>query len=209
MCYNAKSSFFTYISSLILSLALFSQGNKYDKTIAIFSLTFGHMQLVEYLMWIDQDCGRINHFATVLGHIVFMLEPLSLVVAGYLYNSLNIPKNYLILLIILSIIPLLYVIFINMKNKTQLCSKEEQSGHLEWNFVNGNTERWPLVIKLLYILILILPWIFLKDMRKGGLMFLILVSTYAYSKFNFKQWESMWCLIANFVPLVFLLLRKF
>ena len=38
----------------------------------------------------------------------------------------------------------------NCNNNRKLCSKEEYSGHLEWNFVNGNTEKWPNYYTLIY-----------------------------------------------------------
>ena len=209
MCYSAKSSLTTYVLSSILSIGLFLVGDKYDKTLAIFCLTFGHMQLVEYLMWIDQDCGKINHYATILGHIVLMLEPISILVCGLIYNTFNIPRNYLTLLLVISLIPLILVIIMNYNNNKKLCSKEEKSGHLEWNFVNGNTEKWPNYYTFIYFTIILLTWLFFKDRKKGFLIFLIVSTTLAYSSFNFKQWESMWCLIANIIPLIFLLIRFF
>ena len=209
MCYDAKTSLTTYLISSILSTFLFLSGDKYDKTIAVFCLTFGQMQLVEYLMWIDQNCGKINHYATILGHILLILQPVSVVLTGYMYGTLNIPSNLLILLIIISFIQLIYVLYINYRNTRQLCSREESSGHLEWNFVNGNTEKWSLLSKLTYLILLIVPWLLLKDKTKGISIFLILILTYGYSNFNFNQWESNWCFIANIIPVFLLLLRFF
>ena len=209
MCYDAKTSLTTYLISSILSTFLFLTGDKYDKTIAIFCLTFGHMQLIEYLMWMDQNCGKINHYATILGHILLMLQPISVVLTGYMYNTFNIPSNLLVLLVIIAFIPLIYVLYINYTNTKQLCSREESSGHLEWNFVNGNTEKWSLLSQLNYLILLMVPWLFLKDKTKGISIFLIIISTYVYTNFNFHQWESYWCFIANLMPLFVLLLRFF
>ena len=209
MCYNKESSITTYIVSSIVSLFLFFNGDKYDKTIAIFCLTFVQMQLVEYLMWIDQDCGKINHYATILGHILLILQPISIIICGLVYNTFSLPKLYLHILLIISLIPLILVINMNIKNNKQLCSKEKGSGHLEWDFVNGNTEKWSIYYVIPYFTIMLFAWFFLKNQKKGILMFIIMTIPLLYNGFNFKQWESMWCLVANIIPLAFLLLQSF
>ena len=66
MCFSAESSITTLVVSFSLSYLLFTTGNKYDKTIAIFCFAFGSMQFAEYLMWKDQECGEVNNFASIL-----------------------------------------------------------------------------------------------------------------------------------------------
>jgi hypothetical protein len=209
MCYNKESSITSYIVSSILSLFLFFNGDKYDKTIAIFCLTFVQMQLVEYFMWIDQDCGKINHYATILGQIVLILQPLSIVICGLIYNTFSLPKLYLYILLIISLIPLIAVIIMNIKNNKQLCSKEQGSGHLEWNFVNVNTAIWKIYHSIQYFSIMLFSWLFFKNQKKGILMFTLMLTSLLYSGFKFKEWESMWCFVATITPLVFLLLQYF
>ena len=52
-----------------------------------------------------------------------------------------------------------------------------------------------------------IPWLFFKNKLKGFLIFIISVGTFLFSSFNFKQWESIWCIIATIVPFVFLILN--
>ena len=87
MCFNKESSISTFISGSILSLLLYLEGNKYDKMIAIFCFVFGIMQLSEFFMWLDQDCGNINHYGSILGDIALNFQPLSILLLGYYYNA--------------------------------------------------------------------------------------------------------------------------
>ena len=54
MCFNKNSSIVSYFTASLLSVILFNYGDKIDKHIALFSLVFIQMQLVEYFMWKDQ-----------------------------------------------------------------------------------------------------------------------------------------------------------
>ena len=181
--------------------------------ITIFSLVFIQIQLAEYFMWLDQNCGKINHYATIYAHIILILEPISILFGALIYKTLILPKIYIYISIIILLIPLILVVIMNIKNKKKLCSKEEKSEYLEWNFVNGNIDKWPKYYNIILIFMLI-PWLFFKNKLKGILSFLILVLTFLFSKINttnlnlkFKQWESKWCIVGAIYPLIFLILK--
>lgn len=209
MCFNKESSISTFISGSILSLLLYLEGDKYDKMIAIFCFVFGIMQLSEFFMWLDQDCGNINHYGSILGDIALNFQPLSILLLGYYYNAFYIPDFILIGLIFLCLIPLILKICKYLVSNKKLCSKEKESGHLKWDFAYGiENYNNNLYFSGLYFLVIIGSWGFLKDSIKGA-TFLILGSlSLIYSKLSFKEWESMWCFISNLAPLIFLILSK-
>ncbi len=120
MCYDKETSIKTYVIGVILSLCLFYNGDKYDKHIAIFSFVFIQIQLIEFFMWMDQDCGKINHYATIFAHIITMLHPVSILLGGMIYNNYNMSKNILNILIILSIIPLIFSIIKYIRSNQKL-----------------------------------------------------------------------------------------
>ena len=81
MCFSAEASLTAYILGSIASLYLLIKGDKYDKHIGLFSLTFIQIQLAEFLMWIDQDCNKnINHYATIFAEYILILQPLITVI---------------------------------------------------------------------------------------------------------------------------------
>ena len=204
MCYNKDVSLKTYLLSIVFSIILFIYGDKYDKTISIFSFVFGHMQLAEYFLWKHQKCNKINYYITIIIHILLFLQPLSIILAGLYYNVFNIDIKILkILLLIISLL-LLYVIILYVRNKKKICSKEDKTGNLNWDLINKKNILFNGLFGVVYMFILIFSWLYLKDKFRGRLLSFILLFTFLLSKFNFKNWESMWCYISNIIPIIFL-----
>jgi hypothetical protein len=208
MCFSAESSITTLLVSSSLSYLLFTNGNKYDKTIAVFCFTFGSMQFAEYLMWIDQECGEVNNFASIFGNLILFLQPLSILIAGYYYKSFHIPQYLLLFLIIISSYSIVKLTSIYTKTNKKLCSLEKESGNLDWVFIDGGVEDFKLSSKIYYYSILFLTWFFMKDTVKGTTMGLWSIILFLITGANFKQWESIWCYIANITPLIFLFLQN-
>ena len=211
MCVNKEVSLGTYILGTILSIVLFKSGDKYDKHIAIFSMVFISIQLSEFFMWSDQKCGIMNHYGTLLAEFILLFQPLSILILGYIYQTFNIDNNLLYLLIIVTALPILYQIIYRLKNTEKLCSKEMQTGHLEWDI------NLPSATTTIYMIFLFLPWLFLKNKLKGIIIFSVISVTYLLSLINFKnsqlslfeQFESIWCFTATINPLVFLILNHY
>ena len=94
MCYNKDISLAVYLTTSVVSFILYLTGDKYDKHVAIFCFTFIHMQLVEYFMWLDQKCGKMNHYATEAGYYLLLLQPLVILFAGLLLKTFTISDKY-------------------------------------------------------------------------------------------------------------------
>ena len=86
MCYSAKSSITAYIVGTIASILLFKYGDNTDKNIALISLVFVQMQLAEFLMWIDQDCGKLNDLGTRLAEVALFGQPCAIFLGMILYS---------------------------------------------------------------------------------------------------------------------------
>ena len=202
MCYSAESSINTYFISLFFTLILFLIGSKFDKNVAIFCFVFVQMQLAEYFMWKDQDCGWLNNLGTRFGHFVLMLEPISIIVGALIYQTMEVPNSVLYLSLAILMVPLIEITYSNLKNTKYLCSREteEETGKLHWEFTTGDVSNWPLHHWVIYGFFMFIPWLFFKDRIKGLFIFILAFGTYAYSKFNFTNWETMWCFIATILP---------
>ena len=206
MCFSKTSSLVSYISGTLLSLILFNYGDNIDKHIALFSIVFIQMQLAEYFMWKDQKCGIINHNASIFGHIVLLLQPISVILFGIMLSTFKYSNKHLYIFLIIITLPLFHKIYLYAKNNKKLCSLKQQSGHLEWMFVDGNTENWSNLNFLTYFIFLSVPWLLLKDKIRGLILFLLIIFSYAHQRFNFSQWESLWCNHAVNLPLIFLVI---
>ena len=136
MCYSTESSAISFGLGFPASIYLLMQKNKFTKHIGLFFSAVVLMQLAEFFMWIDQDCGIINNLATKSVTFILMLQTYFLILGGYIFKTIPIPKNiYKILLVIVTIYTILISIRPFLTNK-KYCSKPNKSNSLQWNGFN-------------------------------------------------------------------------
>ena len=206
MCFSAEASLTAYILGSIASLYLLIKGDKYDKHIGLFSLTFIQIQLAEFLMWIDQNCNKnINNYATNFAHYILILQPLSIILGAILFKTTNIPNNLLYLFLLFYIIIFIHHSIKVFYNKKNLCSKSINNGYLEWDVI----KQYSLFGYIIYFIFMFLIWPFLKS-KKGILVFIFGIISLLFGlnnnyKFNFAQWESKWCFIGVLLPFLIII----
>jgi len=203
MCFSAESSLTAYILGSIASLYLLINGDKYDKHIGLFSLTFVQMQLAEFFMWIDQYCNKnINHYATIFVKYILILQPLSIILGAILFKTTNLPNYLLYLFLLIFIIYLIDYSIRIANNKRKLCSKSiNRFGHLEWDFIKYKYSK---LFFTIYLIFMFLIWPFVKNI-KGIFVFIFGIVSLILNKFNFAQWESRWCFIAVLLPFLIII----
>ena len=76
MCYNWQSSIFSFIVGSTCSVYLLQQKDKYIRHAGAFFIVVCLMQLVEFFIWIDQDCGWLNDLASRFIIMVLILQVL-------------------------------------------------------------------------------------------------------------------------------------
>ena len=86
MCINEKVSMTAFITCTTASLYLFYRNNKYDRWVAIFFFYIGLMQLLEYFMWIDQECKGLNQISTDIGFWHNIFQPVASFVIAYIFT---------------------------------------------------------------------------------------------------------------------------
>ena len=214
MCYSAESSINNYALGMLLSLGLYSLGNNYDKHFAFFVFVVIQMQLAEYFMWKDQKCGIMNTTATIIANIILILQAFSVLFGGYLFNTLNL-SNSLILNISVPylLIGLLIIMYRYYKTQGKICSKAP-NGYLVWyfyhnKFFKGMSSK---LLLLLYLILLIIPWLYLKDFDIGFVIVLIIFGSLIIHRFYHNkenEWQSKWCYYTTSVILIYILYRLF
>ena len=206
MCFSAEASLTAYILGSIASLYLLIKGDKYDKHIGLFSLTFIQMQLAEFLMWIDQDCNKnINHYATIFAEYILILQPLSIIVGAILFKTTNISNNLLYLFLLIFIISLINYSIRVAYNKIKLCSKSINNGYLEWDVI----KEYSLFNYIIYFSFMFLIWPFVKN-KKGLIVLIFSMLSLLFGlnnnyKFNFAEWESKWCFFGVLMPFLIII----
>jgi len=206
MCFSAEASLTAYVLGSIASLYLLINGDNYDKHIGLYSLTFIQIQLVEFLMWIDQDCNKnINHYATIFAEYIVILQPLSIILGALLFKTTNISNNLLYIFLLIFIIWLINYSKIFAYNKRKLCSKSINNGYLEWDII----KKYNLFGYSIYFIFVFLIWLFVKN-KKGLIvliftMFSLLFGLNNNYKFNFAQWESKWCFFGVLLPFLIII----
>ena len=198
MCVNEEVSLATFVVCMCTSVYLYKRNRKNDRWISILFGYFGCMQIIEYMMWVDQECTGLNQLATTIGFWHTVLQPIvSLVVAYYFTNGL-IP-NWMFLLLGLYIVFSLPKIF--EKKVEGVCSKPcNGSDGLAWEYTNTDS---PIFVWGLFCLALAAP---LLTMKGNGRLFAgIIVGTYIASHFisihrcpnaSTAPNGSWWCLLS-------------
>lgn len=207
MCFSAEASLAAYVLGTIASLYLLIKGDKYDKHIGLFSLTFIQMQLAEFLMWIDQNCNKnINHYATIFAQYILILQPFSIILGALLFKTTNISNNLLYLFLLIFIIFLINYGVRVAYNKKKLCSYSvNYFGHLKWDVI----KKYYLFNYIIYFIFMFLIWPFVKNI-KGLIVFIFSIISLLFGftnnyEFNFDQWESKWCFIGVLLPLLIII----
>tara|TARA_X000000368_G_scaffold60956_1_gene42995 strand:+ start:880 stop:1518 length:639 start_codon:yes stop_codon:yes gene_type:complete len=209
MCFSAQASLTAYILGSFASIYLLIKGDKYDKHIGLFSLTFIQIQLAEFLMWIDQDCKNINHYASILADYILILQPLSIILGSILFKTTNIPTKLLYLFLLSFIIGIIVYSIRVIYNKRKLCSKSINNGYLKWDVI----KKPSLLDYIGYFIFVTLIWLFVKN-KKGLLVFIFTIISLLFGlnnnyKFTFAQWESKWCFFGVLLPFLIIIYNKF
>lgn len=214
MCYSARSSITSFIIGISACIYLLKYGDKYDKHIGFYLIPVLTIQLIEYFMWIDQKCGRLNHYATKSINLVLSSQIYFIILGFYIFNTSTIPnipikfKKYLIY----TLIPITFIyLYIGLKpyyiNDERLCSKPDKNGSLLWDKWLGGRLNYK-IDTIFYHGIYILGFLMFSHKWKGKLMVGIgliyfLLSTELWG----KNYYSRFCFISVGIPVLYIILH--
>lgn len=209
MCYSVESSIDNYVSISLLSALLYIYGDKYSRHVALFFFVVGHMQLAEYFMWIDQECGATNKMATLFANFVLMCQALVPLLGGYFLDTITMPKQYIF--IICTIFTVLWcgsIINYYLQDRT-ICSLAKNT-HLGWDFFERPYSLRFFYLGLIsYFVLLFLPWLLTKNRNYGILMFTLLIGSFLVHYIQYSNnWTSRWCFYTNIVLIMYMIIRS-
>lgn len=213
MCINAPISLITGLTSLGICAFLIYRNNPYDRFIGITFIFVSLMQIVEFLMWIDQKCYFLNNIASKLGFILLWFQTFIFTVMS-LFESTLIPKIFLGCLALFLSLPLvLSILFVlQQPNKSKLwCTHPGPNCHLHWSFFKYY-DSIPTFLKLNWrYWLAFIPIFIIRPFRKSLILGTILLLSLFYSLYTYGksgEYGTIWCWVVNFILILFIFINK-
>ena len=170
------------------------------------------MQLIEYIIWIDKDCGKMNNVASKLIITELIFQILSLVIGCYLFNSSLLSKKQMktiLIVYIIIIFALLGFYYFTIYDK-QLCTKKLENKGLEWDMgivKYFNKNYFNTILNIFYFgSLFFLPLIWKSKIKKYFFILFWVFSLLYIKKLNSVTWQSRWCFPSAFLPYIFIIL---
>lgn len=221
MCYNKESSITAFVVGIVLSVYLFTIGDKYLKTLSIFSGYIVFAQLIEYFLWDNQSCNKTNDIVSKIIPIYLIGQPLSILFALYYFKSSFVKSEVLIALIVFGLCIILKMLYDALTSNKNLCSKAV-NGSLEWDTIYNPKIKPSHEFLSLFTGLGIIPqysilfyWatllfvLFLKNKLYSWVSAFLLLSTFFINFLNNVNWYSTYCFTMVILPLVLIITKFF
>ena len=212
MCINDKVSMGAFILIMITCVYLYKRNNTNDRWIAVVFGYIGIMQLLEYMMWIDQECKGLNQIATTIGFFHNIFQPIISIVVAYYYTNGKLPIYMYGIFIIYLTTSLPWIIEMKTNNQCSLPCKGSNIG-LSWDYTNT---KYQIYVWGIFCLALSIPFLAMK--KYGYLYTISIIGTYIIAYFISKNRcldttisppsGSWWCIMAVIPPLAALVIHK-
>lgn len=209
MCFSANASITSFILATTISIILFVIGTSTLKCLSIFSIYVAIMQLIEYILWKNIKCNKINQFVTKLIPIYLYLQPIVLITLIYYYDISYIQRKYILYIITCYIILFIGLIYNVFTSNKKICSYIHNKS-LVWGYMYkiNNRHKTPNIFPNIYQIIYNIGLLFLLLIKHNKIYPIIycIISfiTALYNRIKQYEWYSYWCYSVNMIPLVLL-----
>jgi hypothetical protein len=206
MCYSKEVSIATYTIGTISSILLYNRKNPSLKINGLFFLFVTQMQLIDYLIWKNNECNKFNTDISHIGAILNHMQPIILYILVKHFNK-NLKDNQKNILDMIIIIYLLSLLNYNKNIYPLECTevKEDSKPYLKWgwNYKPNNT-----IFYVLFIAILSLLQLFGLEKPYNIFISIILLLSLIGSRVitgKRKYLGAMWCWFSALLPAILLL----
>jgi len=205
MCYSAEVSLAAYLVGLYGCSILWQHNLKSE---AVFYGWVVQMQLIEYLMWLNHDCGSNNREITKWGIIINHLEPFVLWLAIMYFQQVTLPRWLNVAMVLFGLVTIWYTkVVYNVPNgSASSCTQvtEESKPHLYWAWNEGSYANEYYLLFLLSLVLL--SWYGLG--KNGDIHAVLVLLSFAVSKYVYEKSHAtgaLWCLAAAAAPVAILM----
>ena len=176
MCFNATTSLLTFSVSLLCFIFLLHRGvktdNKNDIFLSFLTILIGFIQLIEFFIWRNQNCNKINHYFTLsIIFLLFLQGTIMNIIYFILYPKKPrfIPKNIVYGIITVFFFVTLYSLY--YVNKQRLCSTPtENSCRLGWDSLVKLNNNYLLYVTFLFLYFLMSWLIIINSLGSNDLV---------------------------------------
>ena len=212
MCFNLEVSVATFVVSIVCCLALFVRDNVNDRFIALYCGFVAFMQLLEALMWLDQQCTGLNEWATRVAKWHNALQPVVGTMIAYAFATPNEAKQPTMLTILLTFAIYAYTALPTILKNYIVCSRPcgGNSGGLKWSYTGGR--EW-----FLFFVACNVPLLAIRDGRRFAYIGMSSAATFVgaiLAHMRCPRGESnltagsIWCLLVNTIPIAALFVNR-
>jgi len=205
MCYSLNASIGSLVAGWTGCYLLWRSGLAINKVFGLFMAYVISMQLLEAVMWSDQDCTGMNQLASKIALVQNVGQPIMAFILFYAFT----PKRWQMVssvAVTIYIVTLLHYFWSNREAMTKpsyWCTRSRGEG-LVWNWVNDNTQwMWSVFVVSAFLIL------FLSRINKLTTiaMFSALMMSAAMYK-DVKTYGSWWCFYAVSIPFLQLFLTR-
>lgn len=197
MCWSYEVSLMTGATATIMSVYLLTYGKGNDIPIALVSIVIAFMQFGEALMWkgVTEKDERKSTLGAHVGILSLLLQPLVLGLSALWISGF--PTSILIL----------FVGLWNIMSFSVARSLLSQSwnpqpgcgGHLRWPFLQPLLDS---IFSWIYWPVMFGAWLLFRPFSEGLHYSLMALGTFGITWWLFPgEWGTLWCFIANLLPL--------
>ena len=200
MCMDATTSISSFIIGSIVNLCVMLYAKKkVIYQICIFWQWVIMMQLAEFLIWSDQDCGIVNYTGTKLALFFNLTQPIVLFFVFFFMNDKPMSVQIASIVVIMAYIGFFFN-YLNSKKEYVCITKQKNCTAL-------NLAWWGSGIEWVYYMTIILLLLLLSDKSPSIILtFVYSVVTLIYSAtFYWCGAPSMWCWFVVPFPILLLL----
>lgn len=216
MCFSASASLGSFLLLSGCCLFIYLRNYPLSQPFSLIFFTVGLMQLAEFFMWRDLNCGWMNHYATKLAFITLLLQPIIYVFSIYYYGLSKLSSIFMkYSFIFYALFFGFFIIWTVLFREKKLCSfPNKNSGHLIWDIysiINDFPNFVKYVVFPFFYFLSILFFLTFKKFSVGLSYFLLLFFTlllsmriYAHKNAS-TSWKSLWCFLVNIIPVLFII----
>ena len=198
MCYSAEVSLGTFTSVTLVCIYLWIRNHKIDRAVSIVLFIIALMQLLEYILWINQECNTVNKTVTKLIPLYLYFQPAALALVVWQMNAgWGTLYPFIIGVYLLTVIP--YYIY---NKPTKECIIKSNCNHLNWNLKNNLFDSNKPFAEIVCILFYYFSMFYVGATLKNTTLSAIFVALWASSwiitnRLYDEVWSSVWCHSVN------------
>jgi hypothetical protein len=209
MCYSSEVSLGTFTGVSAICIYLWIRNNKIDRAVSLILFVIGFMQLLEWILWENQECNNINKAVTAIIPIYLYLQPVALALIVWQMNA-GWGTLYPYILLLLVLLSPFYALNWKTLTTSKPCIQKSKCGHLDWsiqlNIFDSSISPFMRFIILLYYFSMVYVGATLKNKTLAAIFVLLWSSSWIYTNIFYKEvWTSIWCHSVNACAVIALL----